>query len=139
MPTVRYNLIVDVRLFLNIDSNNTVFDHGKEIDIIVWVSCFATIDTRSLLDRGNVRRLCRHSPFARPHMVFIGVYFSLSRLVNSYCTSAGNAYLQLLKVEGGQVFLHSVIRTGPCYLHYNQPESYGYIHLWSLNSVVCGS
>ncbi|RZC90157.1 hypothetical protein C5167_044786 [Papaver somniferum] len=54
-------------------------------------------------DAGNVRRLCRHSPFARPHMVFIGVYFSLSRLVNSYCTSAGNAYLQLLKVEGGQL------------------------------------
>ncbi|RZC55157.1 hypothetical protein C5167_014006 [Papaver somniferum] len=54
-------------------------------------------------DAGNVRGLCRHSPFVRPHMVFIGVYFSLSRLVNSYCTSAGNAYLQLLKVKCGQI------------------------------------
>ncbi|XP_026456185.1 uncharacterized protein LOC113357118 isoform X1 [Papaver somniferum] len=97
-------------------------------------SSFPLNDTRSLFDRGNVRGLCRHSPFVRPHMVFIGVYFSLSRLVNSYCTSAGNAYLQLLKVKCGQVFLHSLIRTAPCYLHYNQPESYGYIHLWSLNS-----
>ncbi|XP_026422162.1 uncharacterized protein LOC113318242 isoform X1 [Papaver somniferum] len=121
-----YGKMMALQLLLTVIDIPLVFVTSLPWGLILFLMAF--------WDAGNVRGLCRHSPFVRPHMVFIGVYFSLSRLVNSYCTSAGNAYLQLLKVEGGQVFLHSVIRTSPCYLHYNQPESYGYIHLWSLNS-----
>ncbi|KAI3951110.1 hypothetical protein MKW98_028514 [Papaver atlanticum] len=44
MPTVRYNLIVDVRLFLNFDSNRSVFDRGKDIDLILGVFRFPPFD-----------------------------------------------------------------------------------------------
>ncbi|XP_026414290.1 uncharacterized protein LOC113309976 [Papaver somniferum] len=71
--------------------------------------------------------------------MFVGVYFSLARLVSSYCTSAGNVFLQKLKVEGVQVFLNSIVSTGPFYLHYAHYELYGCIHLWISKGGNCFS
>ncbi|XP_026400191.1 uncharacterized protein LOC113296069 [Papaver somniferum] len=34
----------------------------------------------------------------RPHKVFVGVYFTLTTLVSSYCTAAGNGFIQRLKI-----------------------------------------
>ncbi|KAI3880733.1 hypothetical protein MKX03_029579 [Papaver bracteatum] len=46
MLTVRYNLFVDVCLFLNLDSHCSVFDRGKDMNLSKWVSYYATIDSK---------------------------------------------------------------------------------------------
>ncbi|KAI3842103.1 hypothetical protein MKX03_018377, partial [Papaver bracteatum] len=43
MRTVHYNLFVDVCLFLNFDSHRSVFDRGKDINLILWICYIAKL------------------------------------------------------------------------------------------------
>ncbi|RZC80362.1 hypothetical protein C5167_042934, partial [Papaver somniferum] len=121
-----YGKMMALQLLLTVIDIPLVFVTSLPWGLILFLMAF--------WDAGNVRGLCRHSPFVRPHMVFIGVYFSLSRLVNSYCTSAGNAYLQLLKVEGGQGFAGYIVMdssSGPPVYDFDLDHWYQMDLLWA--------